>query len=172
MHVRSSQEFDVPFVTRILNHYTTESQDYFKRHNRNVCSVLAIAFIEFNPKYRELIHDIVLGKKYYENLIIDFVTEFDQFLKKFSNYKDIEEFFNNVNSPSEAVLHSIFKASAIYVDKEIPEDVQWTIESTERVVTSSLYEVQKIFDYCSKLVKQGCFSIDFLIEHFSSQHRQ
>ncbi len=135
MHIEERNTYTVPFVEAVLNEYSTETNDFFKRLNITVGSVLAIGFLEVNSDFKK--------HGNFENTPNIFIG-FELFLQNFNNYEDICKYFSNQTDE----LKGFFEKSDLYIDKDIPDEVKWTIETEERQIYVALIQVKRAFATC------------------------
>lgn len=133
MYTEKRKVYSVPFITLLMNRYSNEKNDFFNSYNNSLCSIMAIGFMETNPKYI----------KRDQHNIWDFVVDFDRFISSFNVYEDIESFFNK----STDELNGMFKGSPHYIKMDIPEEVKWTIQSDKALVNTALVEIKKTFAF-------------------------
>ncbi|MFS0815484.1 hypothetical protein ABC382_00750 [Lysinibacillus sp. 1P01SD] len=145
MYIEERRGYSMPFVNKIMSDYTNERSDYFRTFNNQVCSILAIAFVKNNAEYKKL--DKVNA--------LNFILEYEKFISSMNTYNDVASYFKN----STEEINRLFENSPIYINKTIPEDIQWTIEPHERQVTIALTEIKRIFNHCSTIINENVINI-------------
>lgn len=136
---KPTKDYKIQFVEKMIEHFSDERLEYYRIYNIKLCSLLIIRFVSEKQKY------LVIDK----NNFLDFIVDFEMFIRSFNNYYDIQYLFEK----STDELNKIFQESSFYTKNKLPV-FQMSILEDKGIMTKSLLEIKRMFKYCSTLISR------------------